>query len=303
MCGANGFGMRNLTTRKRPGGDSAVAVVAVLAALSACCWAVETGVHETAQLAKLTALDVMRYSAAGAGTVGAVAVVPGEDWWLPTRVGWSEHGSLICGYGEPWGMEHNWVCSGQTFGLAIRSSRQTADIARFQAVEIAYRRGTFDMELITGPESATVVRIRTDGLYLVLLRQRLLVQLAEKGFRGRVLKVVQPHRVECSTFVGPKYDLSPADVSQVLVRQVKPADNIVASANLLVQAQNEQKRKEVEVKTAKLEAERITALNANKGATEYMAAMALQDIAEGVKNGKVQSVVVPYDFKGIINVK
>ena len=92
-------------------------------------------------------------------------------------------------------------------------------------------------------------------------------------------------------------------VSQVLVRQVKPAANIVASANALVQAQNEQKRKQVEVQTAKLEAERISALNANKGATEYMAAMALQDIAEGVKNGKVNSVVVPYDFKGIINVK
>ena len=92
-------------------------------------------------------------------------------------------------------------------------------------------------------------------------------------------------------------------VSQVLVRSVKPADNIVASANALVQAQNEQKRKQVEVQTAKLEAERIAALNANRGATQYMAAMALQDIAEGVKNGKVHSVVVPYDFKGIINVK
>lgn len=93
------------------------------------------------------------------------------------------------------------------------------------------------------------------------------------------------------------------DVSQILVRQIKPAGNIVASANALVQAQNEQKRKEVEVATAKLEAQRISALNANKGATEYMAAMALQDIAEGVKNGKVNTVVVPYDFKGIINVK
>lgn len=92
------------------------------------------------------------------------------------------------------------------------------------------------------------------------------------------------------------------EVSQVLVRQIKPADNIVASANALVQAQNEQRRKEVEVQTAKLEAERIAALNANKGATDYMAAMALQDIAEGVKNGKVQTVVVPYDFKGIVNV-
>lgn len=91
-------------------------------------------------------------------------------------------------------------------------------------------------------------------------------------------------------------------LSQVLVRQIKPAGNIVASANALVQAQNEQKRKEVEVQTAKLEAQRIAALNANRGATEYMAAMALQDIAEGVKAGKVQTVVVPYDFKGIVNV-
>jgi hypothetical protein len=92
-------------------------------------------------------------------------------------------------------------------------------------------------------------------------------------------------------------------ISQVLVRQVKPAANIVASANQLVQAQNAEKQKLVEVRTAKLEAERIAALNANKGATEYMAAMALQDIAEGVKNGKVNTVVVPYDFKGIINVR
>lgn len=93
------------------------------------------------------------------------------------------------------------------------------------------------------------------------------------------------------------------NISQVLVRQVLPANNIVASANALVQAQNEQKKKMVEVQTAKLEAERITALNANAGATEYMAAMALQDIAEGVKNGKVNTIVVPYDFKGIVNVK
>jgi hypothetical protein len=91
-------------------------------------------------------------------------------------------------------------------------------------------------------------------------------------------------------------------LSQVLVRQVKPADNIVASANALVQAQNAEKQKLVEVRTAKLEAERIAALNANKGATEYMAAMALQDIAQGVKAGKVNTVVVPYDFKGIVNV-
>lgn len=93
------------------------------------------------------------------------------------------------------------------------------------------------------------------------------------------------------------------NISQVLVRQVLPADNIVASANSLVQAQNEQKQKEVEVRTAKLEAERIAALNANAGATKYMEATAIVTIAEAIKEGKVQTIVVPYDFKGIVNVK
>ena len=91
-------------------------------------------------------------------------------------------------------------------------------------------------------------------------------------------------------------------VSQVLVRQVKPAANIVASANALVQAQNAEKQKQVEVRTAKLEAERIAALNANAGATKYMEATALVTLAEAVKDGKVQTIVVPYDFKGIVNV-
>ena len=93
------------------------------------------------------------------------------------------------------------------------------------------------------------------------------------------------------------------NISQVLVRQILPADNIVGSANALVQAQNEQKQKEVEVRTAKLEAERIAALNANAGATKYMEATAIVTIAEAVKEGKVNTIVIPYDFKGIVNVK
>jgi len=92
-------------------------------------------------------------------------------------------------------------------------------------------------------------------------------------------------------------------ISQVLVRQIIPADNIVRSANLLVQAQNENKRKEVEVGTAKLEAQRIAALNANAGATKYMEATAIVTIAEAVAAGKVNTIVIPYDFKGIVNVK
>ena len=92
-------------------------------------------------------------------------------------------------------------------------------------------------------------------------------------------------------------------VSQVQVRAILPADVIVNSANELVRAQNELKTKEVEVQTAKKEAERIAALNANAGAIGYMNAMANMKIAEGVASGKVQTIVVPYDFKGIVNAK
>jgi regulator of protease activity HflC (stomatin/prohibitin superfamily) len=92
-------------------------------------------------------------------------------------------------------------------------------------------------------------------------------------------------------------------VSQVQVRAIVPADVIVQSANDLVRAQNELKTKEVEVQTAKKEAERIAALNANAGAIGYMNAMANLKIAEGVAAGKVHTIVVPYDFKGIVNAK
>jgi len=92
-------------------------------------------------------------------------------------------------------------------------------------------------------------------------------------------------------------------VSQVQVRAITPADVIVNSANELVRAQNELKTKEVEVQTARKEAERIAALNANAGAIGYMNAMANLKIAEGVAAGKVHTIVVPYDFKGIVNAR
>lgn len=112
-----------------------------------------------------------------------------------------------------------------------------------------------------------------------LIRQEIITQLASEKLDGAIT------------------------VSQVLVRQVKPAANIVESANLLVQAQNENRRKEVEVGTARLEAQRIAALNANAGATRYMEATAIVTIAEAVRDGKVNTIVIPYDFKGIVNVK
>lgn len=91
-------------------------------------------------------------------------------------------------------------------------------------------------------------------------------------------------------------------ITKVQVRNVQPAKNIIASANAVITAQNNLKAKQVEVEIAKKEAERLTLLSSNKQNVRYMEAKALQDIAEGVKEGKVQSIVVPYDFRGIINV-
>lgn len=117
-------------------------------------------------------------------------------------------------------------------------------------------------------------------------------QLIEQKIRDSIIKTLSEEKLA-----------EKITVSQVQVRAITPADVIVASANELVRAQNELKTKEVEVQTAKKEAERIAALNANAGAIGYMNAMANLKIAEGVANGKVQSIVVPYDFKGIVNAK
>lgn len=91
-------------------------------------------------------------------------------------------------------------------------------------------------------------------------------------------------------------------ITKVQVRNIQPAANIIASANAVITAQNNLKAKQVEVDIARKEAERLSLLSSNSQNVRYMEAKALQDIAEGVKEGKVQSIVVPYDFKGIINV-
>ncbi len=102
------------------------------------------------------------------------------------------------------------------------------------------------------------------------------------------------------TLVDEKLDGS-ITITQVLVRNVVPADSVVESANALVRAKNEYKQKEVEVKTAKMEAERMAALS-NQGAQSiaYMNAQAALNISEGIKNGKVQTIVVPSNMTGLM---
>lgn len=92
-------------------------------------------------------------------------------------------------------------------------------------------------------------------------------------------------------------------VSQVLIRNVVPADSVVASANDLVRAKNELKQKEVEVKTAEAEARKQEALA--KGGTqaiEFMKAQAQLTIAHAVREGKVNTIIVPSNMTALGNI-
>lgn len=91
-------------------------------------------------------------------------------------------------------------------------------------------------------------------------------------------------------------------VSQVRVANAVPADDIVASANAAVKATNDLKTKQVEVDIAKQEAVRIQTLNSNSQAIPYMNAMAQMEIAKAVREGKVQTILLPVDFKGMVSV-
>ncbi len=90
-------------------------------------------------------------------------------------------------------------------------------------------------------------------------------------------------------------------ISQVMIRNVTPAASVVESANALVRSKNELKQKEVEVKTAEAEARRMAALaNQSSSSIAYMQAQAMLNISEGIKNGKVQTIVVPSNFTALM---
>lgn len=89
----------------------------------------------------------------------------------------------------------------------------------------------------------------------------------------------------------------------VQVRNILPNAGILQSATDYVRAQNELKVKETEVAIAKKESERMAALATNSTQSiAYMQAQANMKIAEGIAAGKVQTIVVPMDFRGMVNI-
>lgn len=93
-------------------------------------------------------------------------------------------------------------------------------------------------------------------------------------------------------------------ITQVMIRNVLPADSVVQSANDLVRSKNELKQKEIEVKTAEAESRRMQALASNSSnSIKFMEAQAMLNISEGIKNGKVQTIVVPSNFTALMTSK
>jgi regulator of protease activity HflC (stomatin/prohibitin superfamily) len=92
---------------------------------------------------------------------------------------------------------------------------------------------------------------------------------------------------------------SAINITQVLIRSVVPADIVVESANSLVRSKNEKRQKEVEVETAKLEAQRMQALS-SQGAQSiaYIQAQAELNYSQAALQGHINTIIVPRDFKG-----
>lgn len=87
----------------------------------------------------------------------------------------------------------------------------------------------------------------------------------------------------------------------VQVRSIIPNSEILKSATAYVNAQNELKIKQTEVDIAKKESERMAALAQNsEKSIAYMNAQATLNISEGIKNGKVQTIVVPSNMTGLM---
>jgi len=115
-------------------------------------------------------------------------------------------------------------------------------------------------------------------------------QQMEQSIKETIQKTLADEKLDGSLVIG-----------QVLIRNIVPADSVVASANELVRAKNEQKQKEVEVKTARLEAERMAALaNQGNASIQYMQAKAQLNISEAVKDGKVQTIIIPSNMTSLM---
>lgn len=93
-------------------------------------------------------------------------------------------------------------------------------------------------------------------------------------------------------------------VSQVTIRNIEVDQKLQDAVVRQLNAQTDNKTKDIEIDTAQKEAKRMQMLTENSGGQTYinlLNAQANMKIAEGIANGRVNTIVVPTDFKGIVN--
>jgi hypothetical protein len=92
-------------------------------------------------------------------------------------------------------------------------------------------------------------------------------------------------------------------LSAVQVRNIQPNADILKAATDLVKSQNELKIKQNEIAIAEAEAKRQKALSENAGQSiAYMQAQSQLLIAEAVKAGKVQTIIIPSNLTALGNI-
>lgn len=91
-------------------------------------------------------------------------------------------------------------------------------------------------------------------------------------------------------------------LTKVQIRAVVPAQNIIATANEAIAAQNQLITAKKKVEIAVQEAERQTLLS-RPANLEYMKVQAALNISEGVREGKVQTIIVPSGFTMLGGIK
>ena len=97
---------------------------------------------------------------------------------------------------------------------------------------------------------------------------------------------------------------SAIQITAVQVRSAKPNQTILDSATNLVKSQNDLKIKDNEVQIAKKEAERQQALsNVSEQSIKFMHAKAELNISEGVKEGKVATIIIPSTMTALGTIK
>lgn len=154
---------------------------------------------------------------------------------------------------------------------------------------------------------------KTGDIFLMANRMNVIVNNAlYDSVRNYDVRVINEKRADIERDIMQKVaDTLKADkldgsltLTSVQVRELSIPDSIRESAARVVASANELAVMENQVALANKEAERMQALSKNSGQSiAYMDAQARLNISEAVKAGKVSTIVIPHDFKGIVNVK